>query len=184
MVKVAFEAENIADLKLMIQEYSLTHLGLNFKEMAGKILKHGGGKPGVTDSVELSDGSKRLHNPSYPSKMKAPIEEPKRGRGRPVGWRKPEVTELSKSEVIEKIGELKLHIETAPAYPDAGYTPSKEAAKTAIHELNKVKGFAVAMEALAKFGAKHLNEIMPEKYPDLIKYCEELTNGGVNGNTN
>lgn len=175
MVRVEFEAENIADLKLMIQEYSLTHLGLNFKEMAGKILKHGDGKPGVTDAVELSDGSKRLHNPNYPSKMKAPVEEPKRGRGRPVGWRKPEVTEIKPEDIkIDFVGDsLKTN---------DGFSPTKDAAKNAIHELNKVKGFPVAMEALAKFGAKHLNEIMPEKYPDLIKYCEELTNG-QNGTT-
>ncbi len=158
MIEVIFKAENISDLKLQIQEYSLCHLGLNFKAMADQMVsdikKSGEGRPGVTEEVRLNDGTIRLHNPSYPGGMKTD-ELPKK-RGRKLGWRKQ--TEESVEGAAQSI-EL------------------KEKAKSAIHALATKKGVDKAVEALKKYDAAHLDEVSPENYQALADHCVELENG-------
>lgn len=119
MIEVLFKAQTIADLKLQIQEYSLCHLGLNFKAMADQLMtpqptKPAVNEPGKSEEVKLKDGTIRLHNPNYPSAQKnLTTDEPKK-RGRPVGWRK-EKSEPASSE--------------------------KDKVRKAIHDLNDAKGF-------------------------------------------
>lgn len=173
MVEVIFKADTIADLKLQIQEYSLCHLGLNFKAMAdGMVPKPKIAQPGKSESTVLNDGTVRLHNPSYPSKMKnaADLEEPKK-RGRPLGWRK------EKSD----------HVEEKVEAPSVPLNPKQKAGK-AIQDLctkfppllgqtfQESKGYTLAIGVLEKLGGKHLNDIAEEHYVELIANCEALIN--------
>jgi hypothetical protein len=149
---ITFECENIADLKLQIQEYSLAHLNLNLKAMAeGMVAKQ---------AVILTP--------------EAPPLEPKKRPGRPTGWRKekPGDEEAAPSETVP----LPATSEPA-AEPSPGPSLDKERAKKAIVELAKLRGLVAAEEALKKYGADHLNKIAPEHLEDLAKYCEELVNG-------
>ncbi len=180
-MKIIFEAKNIADLKLQIQEYSLAHLGLNIKAMAEEMIpkKPQPSQPGKSESVRLNDGTERLHNPSYPGPMKNP-------RGRPVGWRKnpapePEPEPEPKKLVITPAVPTEPFLDAIPEKvevpppPDPDFA-SKDEVKAAIHELNKVKGFEVAKSALEKFGAKHLNDVAIADFKALVIHCGELQN--------
>ncbi len=174
-IVITFEAESIADLKLQIQEYSLCHLGLDFKAMAGQMVP-----PPIKDGKRLNDGSVRLHNPNYPGphlNVPPPI---KRKPGRAMGWRKikpppeePAPLPLASPPVSDPPGE-------SGGGPTIDETLSmakdgRAMAKDAIIRLNEARGIEMAKEALAKFGAKHINDLLVEKYPELIAYCEELT---------
>lgn len=152
MVKVYFEAENIKDLKLQIQEYSLAHLGLNFAEIANQTMngpmfrKKPGPKPGK---------NKRIHSPSFPAPTN--LDQPSEP-----------VTIPSASEPAVDVG--------------AGLTPDEEAnalndVKDAIKDLHKVKGLPAVVDALEKFGTSHMLNLKPEQYRDFIKYCIEVMNG-------
>ncbi len=160
-MKIIFEADNIADLKLQIQEYSLVHLGLNIKAMADAMIpkapEHA--QPGKSEERRLNDGTTRLHSPSFPGPMKRP-------RGRPLGWRKEPTPAVATAVVPED-----------PATPPPPVDPdfaSKDEVKAAIHALNAAKGFDAAKKALEKFNARHLNEVAVANFKDLVLYCEEL----------
>lgn len=176
MVKVKFEAANIADLKLQIQEYSLAHLGLNFKEL---IKNSGAGKPGETDAVMRKDGTMVMHNPSYPSKMKNVPEPEKRGRGRPVGWRK-EKPEVAAEPV--PLGTVNPTTPPEQASPAVTSGPTKEQAVKAIHALHAISGIAACMELLKNYAPcsngeiPHINNVDPSKYADLIADFERKAN--------
>ncbi len=180
MIEVIFKAESISDLKLQIQEYSLAHLGLNFKGMADAMIppkpKAVYAEPGESEEVRLNDGTTRLHNPSYPGPMK-------KGRGRPVGWRKNKdsmppapipCAPFAEALIQPAIDAVQEVIAKAPEDPSFA---NKEEVKAAIHELNRVKGFEVAKSALAKFGATHLNDVAIADFKALVIHCEELKNG-------
>ncbi len=178
MVEVKFTADNIADLKLQIQEYSLAHLGLDFKAMAGQMM----GPPEPKDGKRLNDGTVRLHNPSYPGPQTNVPPQVKRKRGRVMGWRKtlkpaPEESTPSQPE-SPPVKEPVQDSGVGPILPDP-QADAKKLVKDTIHDLHRVKGFQAAKEALEKFGAKHLNDLPADKYEDFIKYAIEVVNGSV-----
>lgn len=60
-----------------------------------------------------------------------------------------------------------------PPEPEQPKAPTYDDAAQALLALVRAKGRGAAVAALAKVGAKHLSEVPPERYADLISECKQ-----------
>lgn len=60
-----------------------------------------------------------------------------------------------------------------PPEPEQPKAPTYDDAAQALLALVRAKGRDAAVAALARVGAKHLSEVPPERYADLISECKQ-----------
>lgn len=64
-------------------------------------------------------------------------------------------------------------VEPPPPEPEQPKAPTYDDAAQALLALVRAKGRDAAVAALARVGAKHLSEVPPERYADLISECKQ-----------
>ena len=64
-------------------------------------------------------------------------------------------------------------VEPPPFEPEQPKAPTYDDAAQALLALVRAKGRLAAVAALARVGAKHLSEVPPERYADLISECKQ-----------
>ncbi len=144
MIKIEFEAHDVADLKLKIQDYALAHLGLNLQETVKNYLKRA--KPGQ-DKLE---GRKLGYRKQTETLVPAPVPAKENGE---AGIRVKYSDCAKKSECAQMIAAVM-----------GKFTDS----------LGTKGAYAKAKSCLDEFGVEHLDYLNPEAYNEFIAFCKKV----------
>lgn len=84
-----------------------------------------------------------------------------------------QLAELADDPLTRVAPTASVEVVEPPPEPEQPKAPTYDDAAQALLALVRAKGRDAAVAALARVGAKHLSEVPPERYADLISECKQ-----------